>query len=201
MLQDITAVDMDNDGSTALTDEQLAEYGSMNPFIIYLEGGDHVKNKKVCAALVESVRSGVNGTRIRVRKQGVRKGVLGYNARASIPAPRLVPVLALVEESLVDAMLVSPAALALGMVAINGISGPNCMDLVDALVEEYEESAPIERQFFNHSDDVEMADSTTGDIAMTEGMGAADALTVMPHLGTVADGQLLDLNPDVHVIP
>ena len=143
----INDMDSNNSGdSMALTDAQLVEYAVMNPFIIYLDGGEHVKNKSIVAALLEGVRPASTDTSnsIKVRKQGVRKGELGYNAKATITDRKLVPVCALVEERLVDEMRVSPAALAMGMAALR----PDLRDLVDCLVEEYVEAAPIEREFF-----------------------------------------------------
>jgi hypothetical protein len=237
--------------SMALTDAQLVEYAAMNPFIIYLDGGDHVKNKSVVAALLEGVRPGtstsdmgrvtISPNSIKVRKQGVRKGELGYNAKATITDRKLVPVFALVEECLVDEMRVSPAALALGLAALNIEDTvillvkeykecmPDTRDMVDCLVEEYVEAAPIEREFFlpepNDADTTPennyvgqntlpqtiAADVTTAewdgksvDILGTANMydgNYVGSTTPLVGTGVVADGGLLDFNPEVHVIP
>jgi len=278
--------DMDQDlleQSTALTEEQLIQYAELNPFIIYSDSG------KLSVAIIEGVKSSpkTDPNPIKIRKQGVRKGVRGYNAKATTTARKLVPVFALVEEDLIDAMLISPAALALGKAALNVGSNTN-RDLVDTLVEEYEESAPIERQFFPRQEDVDyyadwptaigvhaapvtpastgwtgkyvmLQDSgvnvnsigeavTTGyigqptgpaaatDVASAEWAGkavpptsgtietfynptsleagdvltatacgtpldSADVVVVSLEPGIVADGQLLDFDPEVHVIP
>ncbi len=202
-----TINDMNSNNSSdsmALTDAQLVEYTAMNPFIIYLDGGERVKNKSVVAALLEGVRLATTDSpnSIKVRKQGVRKGELGYNAKATITDRKLVPVFALVEERLVDEMRVSPAALAMGMAAHNiedtvnllveeyKESLPDSRDMVDCLVEEYVEAAPIEREFFLPEPDLEVGDVLTTDCDVN--VASPTFTATMPNAISDADAQLQD---------
>jgi hypothetical protein len=154
MLED-TMNDMDND-SSVLSGRQVSELATMQPLLVY----EQAEDKKVKVAILNAVRSPnlpethPGPDRFSIRIQGIRKGELTYNANRTINELSLVPVLALIDAELVDRMRVSPEALALGKAAIDSLNpAPSINPLVDLLVTEYEESAPVEREFFLPSDD------------------------------------------------
>lgn len=167
----------ENVDESVLSGEELAKFTTMNPFIIYEEDG------KVKVAILEGLRTDqMRGAFFTIRKQGVRKGEKGYKAKATLDATPLVPVFALVEASLVDKMLVSPAALAIGMEALKSLDpAPPTSKLVDMLVEEYVEAAPIEREFFlpavedtTQTDGTNESNTITEETTMNEQKGTAE---------------------------
>lgn len=119
-------------------------YASMEPLLVYEHYG----------TVRAGIMTGINNRGdIKVRKQGVRNGVDGYSAKGTIPARSLVPILCFVEEDLVDKMLLNPAALGMGAVLLRTTEGESDLanrhaTLVDTVVEQYEESTPIEDSFF-----------------------------------------------------
>ncbi len=146
MLQDTTETLSNNEPKPGY---EYALYTDLEPLVVYSQ------DNKVKVAVMTGVTTPKGSapfdppSAIKVRKQGVRDGVMGYNAKGSLPSVPLVPILCFVEESLVDAMLLNPAALAMGAAALKAAeAGPSINPLVDTLVEEYEESAPIEGTFF-----------------------------------------------------
>lgn len=131
------------DDSGVLTGEQVQELATMNPILVYDDG-------RVKVGILKGVREGGYIRPLSIQMQGVRDGVLTYKAGGTLTNRPLVPVLCLMEAALVDRMRVSPGALALGKAAIDSLNPttPAINPLVDVLVEEYVEAAPIEREFF-----------------------------------------------------
>lgn len=215
---------------SALIPNVVAEYASMNPLVVYEDDAG-----KLTVAILEGVK-GANTTRgdaekMRVRKQGVRKGEVGYKAKATIAMRPLVPVLAFIEEALVDGMLISPTALAMGKAAVDALN-PRINPLVDTLVEEYEESAPLEREFFLPQDgEEEFMDTIISAVELSsEGEAHVGEITEPQHImdpvpqvesiaidtqchttvseevptlepGLVEGGELVGFDPEVHIVP
>ena len=166
MSQDITN-SLNSDTRESTTDVEYGDtafdytpYASMEPLLVYEHYG----------TVRAGIMTGINNRGdIKVRKQGVRNGVDGYSAKGTIPARSLVPILCFVEEDLVDKMLLNPAALGMGAVLLRTTEGESDLanrhaTLVDTVVEQYEESAPIEDSFFlPDTDDDYIAGAAVGD--------------------------------------
>lgn len=190
---ELAETDTPVDDSGALTKDQVLELASMQPLLVY----EQAEDGKVKVAVLEGVRTFHHPTetgkapRLSIRIQGIRKGELTYNAKRTIDELSLVPVLALMDAKLVDRMRVSPEALALGKAAIDSLNpSPFINPLVDLLVTEYEESAPIEREFFlpteEGDDDTAPTTVTTPNMPTVEQvMSVLD--TMEPAMGLIDD--------------
>lgn len=208
MLQDITD-DMGSDEelddtSTAtddsgiLTKDQVLELATMQPLLVY----EQAEDGKVKVAVLEGVRTFHHPTedskppRFSVRIQGVRKGELTYNAKRTINELNLVPVLALIDAELVDRMRVSPEALALGKAAIDSLypTAPPINPLVDVLVEDYVETAPIEREFFLPSEEGDDDTAPTSGGTTTDMPTVEEVMTVLDTMEPV-EGLINDIDP------
>lgn len=157
MSDDITTNDDDTTTEAELSPlDTMKRYAGLQPFVIYTPS----YNNKLQVAILEGVKP--NGY-IKVRKQGIRKGEEGFNAHGTAKVRRLIPVLAFVEEELADEMKVSVEALALGEAALKALNpAPAINPLVDTVVTEYEESAPVEREFFLPEQDKYLVDLRQG---------------------------------------
>lgn len=207
MLQDITN-DMDSDDELddtiaqdgTLTDEQVLEYAGMEIPIVY----EQEEDGKVKVGSLVGIRPHYPKPKYSVRTQGVRKGILTHKAGRTITSRPLVPVLCLMEADLVDNMGVSAEALALGKAAIDSLNPVAVSpEFVDMVVTEYEERAPIDREFFLPSgeevEDYADVPPTTVDhsnLPSVEEIMAAITTTVTPTTSPHDDGTITFINTE-----
>ena len=204
MLQDITNSLSTNNAeavSPSITTDNVeyvdtvdyTPYMGLEPLLVY----EHYNTVRV------GIMTGTNSKGdIKVRKQGVRNGVDGYSARGTIPGRSLVPILCFVEEELVDKMSLHPAALGMGAALLRTTGGESDLanryaTLVDTVVEQYEESAPIEDSFFlpdTHTDD----NLNTNPLHPTTTANDADVVLLGGLLTEDDDTPMLEYNPEVY---
>ena len=166
MLQAIANDTMSDVPASAAPEVMYAgDYADLNPILIYEE------HDKPVISLVEGVVTRKGEPMIKVRKHGFRKDGYSYTAGSCVGEREVVPVLCFVDAELVDKMLISPAALAMGMFGTGLLTAeevPPINPLVDLLVEEYEESVSVEREFFPESEFLEVSDALTWGADITD---------------------------------
>jgi hypothetical protein len=172
MLQAIANDTMSDVPASATPEVMYAgDYAELNPILIYEE------HDKPVISLVEGVVTRKGEPMIKVRKHGFRKDGYSYTAGSCVGEREVVPVLCFVDAELVDKMLISPAALAMGMFGTGLLTtedAPSINPLVDLLVEEYEESISVEREFFSESEFLEVSDALTWGADLTADLTDAD---------------------------
>jgi hypothetical protein len=146
---------LEGDEDIILSFDDITGLTGIKPLIIYEAHG------KVKTGVLEKVKP---NTTFLVRGQGVRKGELGYNAKSSVNTTSLVPVIALLDVQLIESMGIDPSLLGLGAKCIQEYlhPAPRINPLVDTLVEQYEESEGILREFFPVVEDVDEVDDMSG---------------------------------------